>query len=126
MAPGEHTVAGDPLRLHQVVANLLANARTHTPPGTTTTPGLGTEDDHRVIEVTDDGPGVPDALRARIFDRFVRGEGASAGGGGSTGSGLGLSVVAAIAAIAAAHGGTVMLEPSDRGAWFRVRLPAGP
>ncbi|WP_371646193.1 ATP-binding protein [Streptomyces mirabilis] len=85
--------------------------------------GLGTEDDHRVIEVTDDGPGVPDALRARIFDRFVRGEGASAGGGGSTGSGLGLSIVAAIAA---AHGGTVTLEPSDRGAWFRVRLPAGP
>ncbi|MFF4724886.1 sensor histidine kinase [Streptomyces mirabilis] len=123
VAPGEHTVAGDPLRLHQVVANLLANARTHTPPGTTTTLGLGTEGDHRVIEVTDDGPGVPDALRARIFDRFVRGEGASAGGGGSTGSGLGLSIVAAIAA---AHGGTVTLEPSDRGAWFRVRLPAGP
>lgn len=104
-----------------MVANLLANARTHTPPGTTTTLGLGTEDDHRVIKVTDDGPGVPDALRARVFDRFVRGEGA--GGGGSTGSGLGLSIVVAIAA---AHGGTVTLEPSDRGAWFRVRLPAGP
>ncbi|MFE3416689.1 ATP-binding protein [Streptomyces mirabilis] len=41
----------------------------------------------------------------------------------STGSGLGLSIVAAIAA---AHGGTVTLEPTDRGAWFRVRLPAGP
>lgn len=116
VAPGEHTVTGDPLRLHQVVANLLTNARVHTPEGTTTTLGLGTEDDHRVLEVTDDGPGVPDALRSVIFDRFVRGEDA-----GASGSGLGLSIVAAIAT---AHGGSVTLEPSDRGAWFRVRLPA--
>lgn len=116
VGPGEHTVTGDPLRLHQVVANLLTNARVHTPEGTTTTLGLGTEDDHRVLEVTDDGPGVPDALRSVIFDRFVRGEDT-----GAPGSGLGLSIVAAIAT---AHGGSVTLEPSDRGAWFRVRLPA--
>lgn len=118
IAPGEHTVHGDPQRLHQAVANLLTNARVHTPPGTTTTLGLGTEDGHRVIEVTDDGPGVPPELRPRIFDRFVRGEETTAAG-----SGLGLSVVAAVAA---AHGGTVRLEPSARGAWFRVRLPAAP
>ncbi|WP_318723646.1 sensor histidine kinase [Streptomyces albicerus] len=116
VAPGEHTVTGDPLRLHQVIANLLANARVHTPVGTTTTLGLGTEDGYRVIEVTDDGPGVPPTLRPQIFERFVRGEEATAAG-----SGLGLSIVAAIAQ---AHGGTVTLEPSDRGAWFRVRLPA--
>ncbi|GAA3837256.1 HAMP domain-containing sensor histidine kinase [Streptomyces phyllanthi] len=116
VAPGEHTVTGDPLRLHQVVANLLTNARVHTPEGTTTTLGIGTEDGHRVIEVTDDGPGVPDELRSRIFDRFVRGEETRAAG-----SGLGLSIVAAIAT---AHGGSVTLEPSDRGAWFRIRLPA--
>jgi signal transduction histidine kinase len=116
VAPGEHTVTGDPLRLHQVVANLLTNARAHTPEGTTTTLGLGTEDGFRVIEVTDDGPGVPLSLRPRIFERFVRGEETTAAG-----SGLGLSIVAAIAK---AHGGTVILEPSDRGAWFRVRLPA--
>ncbi|MCC9706852.1 HAMP domain-containing histidine kinase [Streptomyces sp. MNU76] len=119
LAPGDHTVTGDPLRLHQLVANLLANARVHTPPGTTTTLGLGTEDGHRVIEVLDDGPGIPDELRARLFDPFVRGEETRAAG-----SGLGLSIVAAIAT---AHGGVVTLEPSEpshRGAWFRVRIPA--
>lgn len=115
-APGDHTVTGDPLRLHQLVANLLNNARVHTPPGTTTTLGLGTEDGYRVIEVMDDGPGIPRELRARLFDPFVRGEETKA-----PGSGLGLSIVTAIAA---AHGGTVTLEPSHQGAWFRVRLPA--
>ncbi|MFE7766222.1 sensor histidine kinase [Streptomyces sp. NPDC057438] len=119
LAPGDHTVTGDPLRLHQLVANLLANARVHTPPGTTTTLGLGTEDGHRVIEILDDGPGIPDELRARLFDPFVRGEETRAAG-----SGLGLSIVTAIAT---AHGGTVTLEPSHpshRGAWFRVLIPA--
>ncbi|MCL6734672.1 sensor histidine kinase [Streptomyces neyagawaensis] len=116
LAPGDHTVTGDPLRLHQLVANLLNNARVHTPPGTTTTLGLGTEDGHRVIEVMDDGPGIPRELRARLFEPFVRGEATRA-----PGSGLGLSIVAAIAT---AHGGTVFLEPSGDGAWFRVRLPA--
>ncbi|MET9843249.1 sensor histidine kinase [Streptomyces ossamyceticus] len=116
LAPGDHTVTGDPLRLHQLVANLLNNARVHTPPGTTTTLGLGTEDGYRVIEVMDDGPGIPRELRARLFEPFVRGEATKA-----PGSGLGLSIVTAIAT---AHGGTVLLEPSGDGAWFRVRLPA--
>ncbi|MDX3581192.1 sensor histidine kinase [Streptomyces europaeiscabiei] len=119
LAPGDHTVTGDPLRLHQLVANLLANARVHTPSGTTTTLGLGTEDGYRVIEVLDDGPGIPGELRARLFDPFVRGEETRAAG-----SGLGLSIVAAIAT---AHGGTVTLEPSrppHQGAWFRVLIPA--
>ncbi|UUU23574.1 sensor histidine kinase [Streptomyces sp. DSM 40750] len=119
LAPGDHTVTGDPLRLHQLVANLLTNARVHTPPGTMTTLGLGTEDGYRVIEVLDDGPGIPGELRARLFDPFVRGEETRAAG-----SGLGLSIVTAIAT---AHGGMVTLEPSHpshRGAWFRVRIPA--
>jgi signal transduction histidine kinase len=118
VAPGEHTVAGDPQRLHQVVTNLLANARLHTPDGTPVTLGVGTEDGYRIIEVMDEGPGVPPELRTRIFERFVRGEETTA-----PGSGLGLSIVAAIVA---AHGGTVTLEPSGHGAWFRVRLPAAP
>jgi signal transduction histidine kinase len=116
VAPGKHTVTGDPLWLRQVVVNLLTNSRLHTPEGTTTTLGLGTEEGgYRVIEVIDDGPGVPPELFPRIFDRFVRGEGATAAG-----SGLGLSIVAAVAA---AHGGTVTLERFGQGAWFRVRLP---
>ncbi|SDP22727.1 His Kinase A (phospho-acceptor) domain-containing protein [Streptomyces sp. cf386] len=118
IAPGKHLVDGDPQRLRQLVDNLLANARRHTPPGTTTTLGLGTEDGYRIVEVTDDGPGVEPGLRDRIFVPFVRGEHTTA-----VGSGLGLSVVAAVAA---AHGGTASLEPSRRGAWFRVRLPAAP
>jgi signal transduction histidine kinase len=97
-----------------VVANLLANARTHTPPGTTTTLGLGTEDDHRVIEVTDDGPGVPNDIAARVFDPLVT---ARPGG-----TGLGLPLARRIAA---AHGGSIALvDRTGEGATFRLELPA--
>nr|WP_206440396.1 HAMP domain-containing sensor histidine kinase [Streptomyces scabichelini] len=119
VAPGDHIVRGDPQRLHQVVANLLANARRHTPVGTSTTLAVGTEDGYRVLEVKDDGPGVPPELRAQVFDPFVRGDVGTA----ASGTGLGLSVVAAITT---AHGGSATLEPSDGGAWFRIRLPAAP
>lgn len=122
--PGTHAVDGDRDRLYQAVANLLANVRHHTPGGTRTNLGLGTEDGFRVIEVSDDGPGIPVELRRSAFERFVHGGRtathapvADAGGG----NGLGLSVVDAIVR---AHGGTVTLEPGDRGAWFRIRLPA--
>ncbi|WP_460062295.1 sensor histidine kinase [Streptomyces sp. YKOK-I1] len=121
--PGTHAVIGDRDRLYQAVANLLANVRHHTPGGTRTALGLGTEDGFRVIEVIDDGPGIPVELRHSAFERFVHGGRAStrapvADTGG--GNGLGLSVVAAIVT---AHGGTVSLEPGRRGAWFRIRLP---
>lgn len=120
--PGTHAVTGDRDRLYQAIANLLANVRHHTPGGTRTALGLGTEDGFRVIEVIDDGPGIPVELRRSAFERFVHGGRAAthapdAGGG----NGLGLSVVAAIVS---AHGGTVSLEPGHRGAWFRIRLPA--
>lgn len=122
--PGQYSVIGDRDRLYQVVANLLANVRHHTPVGTRTVLGLGNEDGHRVIEVIDDGPGIPPELRERAFDRFVHGGKPTApvpkeaSGGGN---GLGLSVAAAVIG---AHGGTLTLEPSERGAWFRIRLPA--
>jgi len=122
--PGNHTVTGDTDRLYQAVANLLANVRHHTPKGTSTALGLGTEDGHRVIEVMDNGPGIPAELRTAVFERFVRGDQSATPGPGDEangGSGLGLSVVAAIVE---AHGGTVTLEPGGRGAWFRIRLPA--
>jgi signal transduction histidine kinase len=71
-----------------------------------------------VIEVSDEGPGVPQELRAHIFDRFVRGEGDS----GRTGSGLGLAIVWAVAE---SLGGTVELTDNEAGgARFTVRLPA--
>ncbi|WP_055526208.1 sensor histidine kinase [Streptomyces graminilatus] len=122
--PGNHTVTGDADRLYQAVANLLANVRHHTPKGTFTALGLGTEDGHRVIEVIDNGPGIPAELRTAVFERFVRGEQPAEPGPDDQamgGSGLGLSVVAAIVS---AHGGTVTLEPDAQGAWFRIRLPA--
>src|SRR6185369_1866158 len=67
------TVPGDSARLHQVLANLLANARTHTPPGSTVTTSLRTTvDGWAVVCVTDDGPGIPASLQPDIFERFAR------------------------------------------------------
>ena len=66
-------VPGDGSRLHQVLANLLANVRTHTPEGTTATTGLRADDGWAVLEVTDDGPGIPGELQGEVFERFARG-----------------------------------------------------
>ncbi|WBU39099.1 sensor histidine kinase [Homoserinibacter sp. YIM 151385] len=109
---------GDPGRLTQVVVNLLANARAHTPPGTTVTAGLSREGDAAVLRVADDGPGIPEALRPRLFERFVRGDDSRSRAAGS--SGLGLSIVAAIAE---AHGGVVAVDSRPGATVFTVRLP---
>jgi signal transduction histidine kinase len=104
--------------LHRLVLNLIQNALVHTPPGTAVDVRARREDERVVIEVSDEGPGVPPELRARIFDRFVRGEGDS----GRTGSGLGLSIVRAVAE---SLGGSVELTENEAGgACFTVRLPA--
>ncbi|MFB4296224.1 sensor histidine kinase [Actinomadura sp. NTSP31] len=115
------TVPGDGRRLHQLLANLLANARTHTPPGTHVTVRLARQDrpeqggSEVVLEVEDDGPGVPAEIRDEIFDRFVRaGHGRSRAAGGT---GLGLAIVRAVAA---AHGGRAELIG---GSTFRITLP---
>src|SRR5207237_7360133 len=63
------TVTGDQLRLHQVLANLLANARTHTPPGTTVTVSLAATAETVTLAVVDDGPGIPESLLPEVFDR---------------------------------------------------------
>ena len=112
-------VTGDEHTLHQAVANLLANARTHTPAGTTVTVGLRLAPEGDVaITVRDDGPGIPEDLLSRIFDRFVHGT--DPAGGASSGSGLGLSIVAAIAA---AHRGSVDVDSRPGRTEFRLRLP---
>ena len=107
--------------LHRLVLNLIQNALVHTPPGTAVDVRARREDDDVVIEVSDEGPGIPPELRERIFDRFVRGTGDRGSGNGS-GSGLGLSIVRAVAE---SLGGRVELGESDAGgARFTVRIPA--
>ncbi|GHF14109.1 sensor histidine kinase [Pseudolysinimonas yzui] len=111
-------VTGDANRLHQVVANLLANARVHTPAGTVVTVSLVRAGDDAVLTVADDGPGIPAALRPVLFERFARGDGSRSRGTGSTGLGL-----AIVAAVVEAHRGSVALESDSAGARFVVRLP---
>ena len=113
-------VDGNPDELHRLVLNLLDNAVRHTPAWSKIELRLRTEGTRAIVEVADDGPGVPPDLRDRIFDRFVRGEG-SADTAVSGGSGLGLAIVRAVAT---SHGGKAEVTDSDQGgAMFRVRLP---
>ncbi|MEV7031583.1 HAMP domain-containing sensor histidine kinase [Streptomyces sp. NPDC093272] len=116
------TVTGDAHRLHQVLANLLANARLHTPAGTKVTVTLETTDGGTLLRVHDDGPGIPPDILPGVFERFTRAEHrrrADASGGGA---GLGLSIVAAVAE---AHGGTVTSESRPGSTTFTVRLRPG-
>ncbi|MEV7216214.1 HAMP domain-containing sensor histidine kinase [Kitasatospora cineracea] len=108
------TVQGDPHRLAQVVTNLLANARTHTPDGTTVT--LRLDPDGR-LTVTDDGPGIPPDLVPHVFDRFTRGDRARSRRTGSTGLGL-----AIVQAVVHAHHGTVTLTSTPGRTTFTVTL----
>jgi two-component system, OmpR family, sensor kinase len=111
-------VVGDNARLHQVLANLLANARAHTPPDTVVTVGL-TESGR--LTVTDNGPGIPADLQPHIFQRFTRGDSSRSRTAGSTG--LGLSIVAAVVT---AHGGTVTVDSVPGRTTFTVTLPLVP
>jgi two-component system, OmpR family, sensor kinase len=159
------TVHGDASRLHQVLVNLLANARTHTPPGTTVIarvrgsaggvggvgnstvnggapvggasagvpstgvasnrlPVAGHLADHGssvVLEVQDDGPGIPPTLLPHVFERFARGDASRSRAAGSTGLGL-----AIVQAVVTAHGGTVTVESVPGRTVFSVRLPHVP
>ena len=108
-------VAGDELRLHQVVTNLLTNARKYTPPGTTVTVHVRRDG----FAVHDDGPGFPAELRAHAFERFVRGDTARTRGS-ELGVGLGLALVEAIVS---AHGGRVSLRSAPGDTTVDVTLP---
>jgi two-component system sensor histidine kinase TrcS len=115
-------VRGDHARLHQLVSNLLSNARKHTPPGVTVTTAItchrGDPDaPHAELTVADDGPGIDADLLPRLFERFVRADTSRSNG---SGIGLGLAIVNSIVK---AHHGSVSAESADGRTVFRVRLP---
>ncbi len=117
-------VGGDAARLQQVIGNLLANARVHTPAGTTVTTRLWADEagGDVVLEVSDSGPGVPTALVDAVFQRFARGDSSRSRDAGSTGLGLAIA-----AAVVEAHGGRIgvtSVPAPGHGARFTVRLPA--
>jgi two-component system OmpR family sensor kinase len=114
-------VEGDVGRLAQVLTNLLTNAIAHTPPSAAVTVAIWSERGNGVIEVADSGPGIADADKAQIFERFYRADVSRTRASG--GSGLGLSIVAGIVR---AHHGTVQIKNTPGGgATFRVELPLG-
>jgi len=113
-------VQGNADELHRMILNLLDNAAQHTPPGARIELALRQQGDDAVVEVADDGPGIPPSMREQVFGRFVRGDGPADRAVGA-GSGLGLAIVAAVAA---SHGGSVEAAESESGgALFRLRLP---
>ena len=130
-------VRGDAKQLHQVLANLLSNARKHTAPGTTVVTGvMRSADGSAVVTVTDNGAGIPPEFVDRVFARFARADAArtsparSASGAGAAGaatsegtSGLGLSIVQSIVE---AHGGTVEVNSRPGRTEFALRLPCEP
>ena len=118
LPPEPVVVSGDPARLHQVVTNLLANARIHTGPGTVVTTRLTTDTMHTVLSVIDNGPGIPEQLQSEIFERFARGDTSRSRKGGSTGLGL-----AIVSAVVKAHDGTIAVNSRPGHTEFTVRLP---
>ncbi len=113
------TASGDRLRLRQVVDNLLANARTHTPTGTSVRVTVAREGGIAVLTVADSGPGIAAEDQERIFERFWRADPARIRSRGGTGLGL-----AIVASLVEAHGGSIAIESEvGAGAAFIVRLP---
>ncbi len=113
-------VRGTESRLRQVVTNLVANALRHTPDGTPVEVAVGHDAEGVALEVRDHGPGVPDEVATKVFERFYRAD-PSRGRTGGGGSGLGLAIVAAIVS---QHHGRVGVAPTPGGgATFVVRLP---
>ena len=112
-------VVGDRDRLRQIVDNLLANVRAHTPPGTPVSVSVNRRNRTAEIAVTDAGPGLDEEHRAHVFERFYRADSSRTRASG--GVGLGLSIVAAVAE---AHGGRVSVrsQPGE-GATFAISLP---
>lgn len=111
-------VAADKHRLHQVITNLLANARTHTPAGTAVTvTATGTETDVTIV-VADNGPGIPADIQKSLFERFVRADTSRQRATGSTGLGL-----AIVDGLVRAHKGTISVESEPGDTQFVITLP---
>ena len=111
-------VPGDSARLHQVVVNLLANARVHTPAGSRVEVALKKANGVAVLTVTDNGPGILESDVPTLFERFTRGDASRTRATGSTGLGL-----AIVAAVVAAHHGLVTVTSIPGNTEFRVTLP---
>jgi two-component system sensor histidine kinase MprB len=109
-------VSGDRAALRGMVVNLIDNGRHH---GGHVRVALRAEEDEAILEVSDDGPGISETDRDRIFDRFYRAPERR----GSPGAGLGLPIARATAE---RWGGTLRLIPSPSGGRFEVRLPRSP
>ncbi|WP_327183919.1 HAMP domain-containing sensor histidine kinase [Streptomyces sp. NBC_01334] len=112
-------VSADAARLQQVLVNLLANARTHTAPGTTVTARVQRRGPWLCVDVQDNGQGIPADLLPHVFERFARGDSARSRNTGSTGLGL-----AIVQAVATAHGGAVTVDSVPGQTVFTVHLPA--
>ena len=111
---------GEEVRIHQVLANLLANARAHTPDGTPIAVMITSDDDEVSISVADKGPGISEVDQKRIFERFYRAD-SSRSRTGEDGTGLGLSIVEAVMQ---AHGGNVSVESElGKGTKFTLTFP---
>jgi two-component system, OmpR family, sensor kinase len=116
--PGPVIVSGVGDDLHRLAGNLIENALIHTPAGTPVTVSVRREGSDALLEVADRGPGVPQSMRERVFERFARGDGDAPRGS----SGLGLAIVRAVTD---AHDGRVELRDAEGGgARFVVTLPA--
>ena len=111
------TIDGDEHALHQAVANLLTNARMHTPSGTEVRAGLDSDDQAVTLSVRDNGPGIPAELLPHIAERFTRADESRAH---SDGSGLGLAITDAIVR---AHEGTLTITSRPGDTRFTIRLP---
>ncbi|MFJ7906234.1 sensor histidine kinase [Kitasatospora sp. NPDC096204] len=123
VSPTGLTGVADPERLHQVVANLVDNACKHSPPGGTVTVRARPEGEPGglLLEVEDEGPGIPPADRTRVFERFGRsGTATAAGPGADGGTGLGLAIARWAVDL---HGGRIAVAESPRGCRIEVRLP---
>ncbi len=120
--PADLRLDGDRERLHQLVANLLDNAGRHSPPGGRVDVTACQVGNQVVVDVVDDGPGIPHAQRELVFERFRQGH-TDTGPPTDGGTGLGLAIARWVVAL---HGGRVEVVDSDRGCDVRIELPTRP